>query len=194
LILLGVFLWLKIRSTPPGGSQSIHSLAVLPLTNLSHDSEQGYFADGMTESLLTELFQISSLKVISRTSAMHYKGSNKPLPEIAKELNVDGVIEGSVLRADGRVRITAQLVNAATDTHLWAKSYERDLRDELRLQGEIARTIADEVKANVDPDVKARLANARPVDPRAHEAYLKGRFFFNKMAEEDLQKATEYAN
>ena len=102
-IVLALFLWLKIRSAPPGGDQPIHSLAVLPLTNLSHDPEQEYFADGMTEALITELSQISSLKVISRTSAMHYKGSNKPLPEIAKELNVDGVIEGSVLRADGRV-------------------------------------------------------------------------------------------
>jgi len=121
--LLAVFLWLKIRSAPPSGDQPIHSLAVLPLTNLSHDPEQEYFADGMTEALITELSQISSLKVISRTSAMHYKGSNKPLPEIGKELNVDGIIEGSVQRADGRVRISAQLVNAATDTDLWAKSY-----------------------------------------------------------------------
>jgi TolB-like protein/DNA-binding winged helix-turn-helix (wHTH) protein/Tfp pilus assembly protein PilF len=185
--------WQRVRSMLPGASQPIRSLAVLPLTNLSHDPEQEYFADGMTESLITELSQISSLKVISRTSAMHYKGSNKPLPEIAKELNVDGIIEGSVLRADGRVRITAQLVNAASDTHLWAKSYDRDLRDVLRLQGEIAHAIADEVKANVNPDVKARLANARPVDPRAHDAYLRGQFFLNKITDEDLQKASEYA-
>jgi tetratricopeptide (TPR) repeat protein len=124
---------------------------------------------------------------------MHYKGSNKPLPEIANELKVDGIIEGSVLRAGDRVRISGQLVNAASDTDMWAKSYEGDLRDVLRLQGEIARAIADEVKANVSPDVKARFANARLVDPRAHEAYLKGRFFFDKTTDEGFQKGIEYA-
>jgi tetratricopeptide (TPR) repeat protein len=124
---------------------------------------------------------------------MRYKKTDKPLPQIAKELNVDAVIEGSVLRAGDRVRITAQLIGAVPERHLWARNYERDLRDVLSLQGEIARTITEEVKANVTPDVQARLASARPVNPKAHEAYLQGLFFFNKLTEGDFQKAIEYA-
>jgi TolB-like protein/tRNA A-37 threonylcarbamoyl transferase component Bud32/Tfp pilus assembly protein PilF len=171
----------------------IDSLAVLPLENLSGDPQQEYFADGMTEALIAELGQIGSLRVISRTSVMQYKGAKKPLPQIARELNVDAGIEGSVFRVGDRVRITAQLIGVAPERHLWARNYERDLRDVLSLQGEIARTIADEVKANVTPDVQARLASARPVNPKAHEAYLKGQFFLNKLTDEDIQKATEYA-
>jgi serine/threonine protein kinase/TolB-like protein/DNA-binding winged helix-turn-helix (wHTH) protein len=171
----------------------IDSLAVLPLENLSGDPQQEYFADGMTEALIAELGQIGSLRVISRTSVMQYKGAKKPLPQIARELNVDAVIEGSVFRVGDRVRITAQLIGVAPERHLWARNYERDLRDVLSLQGEIARTIADEVKANVTPDVQARLASARPVNPEAHEAYLKGQFFMSKFTEEGYQKATEYA-
>ena len=171
----------------------IESLAVLPMANLSGDPQQEYFADGMTEALIAELGQIGSLRVISRTSVMQYKGAKKPLPQIARELNVDAVIEGSVLRVGDRVRITAQLIGVGPERHLWVRNYERDLRDVLNLQGEIAHTIADEVKANVTPDVQARLASARPVNPKAHEAYLKGQFFLNKMAEPDLLKATEHA-
>jgi TolB-like protein/Tfp pilus assembly protein PilF len=170
----------------------IDSLAVLPLENISGDPQQQYFADGMTEALIAELGQIGSVRVISRTSVMQYKGVKKPLPQIARELNVDGVIEGSVFRVGDRVRITAQLIGVAPERHLWARNYERDLRDVLSLQGEIARTIADELKANVTPDVQGRLASARPVNPKAHEAYLKGTFFANRFTQEDFQKATEY--
>jgi TolB-like protein/DNA-binding winged helix-turn-helix (wHTH) protein len=171
----------------------IDSLAVLPLENLSGDPQQEYFADGMTEALIAELGQIGSLRVISRTSIMQYKGAKKPLTQIARELNVDAVIEGSVFRVGDRVRITAQLIGVAPERHLWARNYERDLRDVLSLQGEIARTIADEVQAKVTPEVQARLASARPVNPKAHEAYLKGQFFWNKGTDVDLQKAIEYA-
>jgi TolB-like protein/cytochrome c-type biogenesis protein CcmH/NrfG/predicted Ser/Thr protein kinase len=170
----------------------IQSLAVLPLENLSHDPEQEYFADGMTDALIAELGQIGSLRVISRTSVMRYKGTDKPLPQIARELNVDALVEGSVLRAGDRIRITAQLIGAVPERHLWARSYERDLRDALSLQGEVARTIASEVKANVTPDVQARLARARPVNPEAHQLYLLGRFYWNKRTEEGFKKAIDY--
>jgi TolB-like protein/DNA-binding winged helix-turn-helix (wHTH) protein len=176
-----------------GNAPRIESLAVLPLANLSGDPQQEYFADGMTEALIAELGQIGSLRVISRTSVMQYKGAKKPLPQIARELNVDAVIEGSVLRVGDRARITAQLIGVGPERHLWARNYERDLRDVLSLQGEIARTIADEVKANVTPNVQARLASARPVNPKAHEAYLRGKFFLNNWTEAGIQKATEYA-
>jgi len=158
----------------------IESLAVLPLANLSGDPEQEYFADGMTDALIAELGQIGSLRVISRTSVMQYKGAKRPLPQIARELNVDAVIEGSVLRAGDRVRVTAQLIGAVPERHLWARNYERDLRDVLTLQSEVARAIANEVRANVTPDVQARLARARPVNPEAYEAYLKGNYAWKR--------------
>jgi TolB-like protein/lipoprotein NlpI len=173
----------------------IQSIAVLPLENLSRDPEQEYFADGMTEALIAELGQIGSLRVISRTSTMRYKKTDKPLPQIARELNVDALIEGSVLRSGDRVRITAQLIGAVPERHLWARSYERDLRDVLSLQSEVARAIADEVKVNVTPDVQARLARARPVNPEAHELYLKGNDWRRqgdwKKALECFQQATQ---
>jgi tetratricopeptide (TPR) repeat protein len=146
----------------------------------------------MTEELIAQLAQISALKVISRTSVMQYKKARKPLPEIARELDVDAVVEGSVRRAGNRVRITAQLVHAPTDRHLWAKSYERDLSDVLTLQSEVAREIAREVKVALTPQEQARLATTRPVNPRAHELYLKGRFFWNKRTPNDLKKSLEY--
>ncbi|MBZ5671843.1 MAG: winged helix-turn-helix domain-containing protein [Acidobacteriia bacterium] len=151
----------------------IESIAVLPLENLSRDPEQEYFADAMTDALIAELGQIGSLRVISRTSVMQYKEVKRPLPQIARELNVDALVEGSVLRSADRVRITAQLIGAVPERHLWSRSYERDLRDVLSLQSEIARAIADEVKAKVTPDVQARLARARPVNPEAMELYLR---------------------
>jgi TolB-like protein/Tfp pilus assembly protein PilF len=169
--------------------RKIHALAVLPLENLSGDPAQDYFADGMTETLITTLAKISSLRVISRTSAMQYKGVRKALPVIARELNVDAVIEGSVLRDGQRVRITAQLIHAPTDQHLWAESYERDFRDILSLQSEIARHVADEVRIILTPEERARLATARPVDAAAHEAYLRGRYYWNKRSEESATKA-----
>jgi len=164
----------------------------LPLDNLSGDPEQNYFADGMTEELISDLAKISALRVISRTSVMGYKGTRKTLPEIAKELRVDAVIEGSVRRSGDRVRITAQLIHAPTDRHLWAESYERDLRDVLTLQSEVARAIANEIKIQVTPQEQVRLANARPVNPEAHEAYLKGRYHWNKATEQELRKSIEY--
>jgi TolB-like protein/DNA-binding winged helix-turn-helix (wHTH) protein/Tfp pilus assembly protein PilF len=171
----------------------IQSLAVLPLENLSGDPQQEYFADGMTEELITDLGKISALRVISRTSVMRYKGTKKPLPEIAKELNVDAVVEGTVLRSDDRVRITANLLDARADRHLWSETYERDLGDVLMLQGEVARAITNEIQIKVTPQEHARLASTRPVNPAAHEAYLKGQFFFNKLTKEDLLKAIECA-
>src|ERR1035437_7203245 len=170
----------------------IKAIAVLPLANLSRDPEQEYFVDGMTEALITDLAQIGALRVISRTSAMRYKGSDKSLPESARELNVDGVVEGSVLRAGDRVRITAQLIHAATDQHIWAKSYERDVSDVLALQSEVARAIAEEVQAKLTPQERARLARARPVNPAAHEAYLKGRYYWARATEESVRKSIEY--
>ncbi|HYM10215.1 MAG TPA: protein kinase [Bryobacterales bacterium] len=173
----------------PAAGGRIESLAVLPLENLSHDPQQDYFADGMTEQLITDLSKISSLRVISRTSVMGYKGAHKPLPAIAQELNVDGIVEGSVLRSGDRVRITAQLIQAKADRHLWAESYERDLRDVLALQNEVARTIAGAIQAKVTPQEQARLAGGRRVDPEVQELYLKGRFYGNKFSEESLLKA-----
>jgi serine/threonine-protein kinase len=170
----------------------IRAVAVLPLTNLSRDPEQEFFADGMTEALIACLAKIGALRVISRTSAMRYKASGKSLPQIAQELNVDGVVEGSVLRAGNRVRITAQLIHAATDTHLWAESYERDLQDVLVLQCELARTIAGEIKAAVTPEEATRLARATAVNPEAYEACLKGRFHWYRLSAEHLSTAFSY--
>ncbi len=148
--------------------------------------------DGMTEALITDLGKITELRVISRTSAMHYKGGQKTLPEIARELNVDAVVEGAVLRSGNRVRITAQLIQAATDRHLWSESYERDLRDVLALQDEVARAIATEVKIKLSPQEQTRLASARPVNPEAYEAYLKGRYEWNKWTREALERSIEH--
>lgn len=173
-------------------SGQVESVAVLPLENLSGDPEQEYFADGLTEALITNLAKIGALKVISRTSAMRYKSTDKPLPEIAQELNVDAIVEGSALRVGDRVRITAQLIHAETDHHLWAESYDRDLQDVLRLQSEVARTIAREIQVVVAPEESRRLAVAGPVNPEAYEAYLKGRFYFYKLSREHLDTAEEY--
>src|SRR5262249_36562222 len=150
------------------------SLAVLPLTNLSADPVQEYFSDGMTDALITDLAQMGSAKVISRTSVMRYKRTDKLLPEIARELNVDGIVEGTVQRSGGRVRVTAQLIHGPSDRHLWASSYERDLRNVLALQDEIARAIAGEIKLKVKPQEQARLASRHFVNPKAYELYLQG--------------------
>jgi serine/threonine protein kinase/Tfp pilus assembly protein PilF len=170
----------------------ITSVAVLPLANLTGDPAEEYFADAMTESVISNLGQIRALRVTSRTSVMRYKGSSKSLPEIARELDVDAVVEGTVQRAGGRVRVTAQLIHAATDTHLWARDYERDLTDVLKLQGEIARAVADEIRVRVTPDERARLTSAHSIDVRAHEAYLLGRFHSGKGNEESWKRAIEY--
>jgi TolB-like protein/DNA-binding winged helix-turn-helix (wHTH) protein len=176
--------WLWRESNP-----AIRSLAVLPLENLSGDPAQDYFADGMTDALIADLSKISALRVISRTSAMQYKGTKKRLPQIARELNVDGVVEGSVMRSGNRVRITAQLLQAGTDQHLWAETYERDLGDVLKLQGEVAQTIAQQIRIQLTPQQKAQFGSALGVSPEAYEAYLRGRYFWNQRTEEGLGKS-----
>jgi serine/threonine protein kinase/TolB-like protein/Flp pilus assembly protein TadD len=193
LVLLLAGLGWRLGWLPPGPHPGqIQSLAVLPLENLSHDPEQEYFADGMTDELITDLAHIGVLRVISRTSVMHYKGSKKTLPEIARELKVDAVVEGSVERSEDRVRIRAQLIHVADDRHLWAESYERDVRDVLALQDEVARTIANEIKVKLTLQEQAQLTSARPVNPQAHELYLKGRYYWNKRTPEALNKSLEY--
>jgi TolB-like protein/DNA-binding winged helix-turn-helix (wHTH) protein len=173
------------------GAEPIQSLAVLPLQNLSADSSQEYFADGMTEALITDLAKIPGLKVISRTSIMQYKDSHKKLPQIAQELGVDGIIEGAVLRSGDRVRITAQLVRAATDQHIWAESYERDLRDLVALQDDVSRSIALQVQKQIAP-LPQHLANSAAVSPQGREDYLKGRFFWNLRSQVGYLKAIDY--
>jgi TolB-like protein/DNA-binding winged helix-turn-helix (wHTH) protein/tetratricopeptide (TPR) repeat protein len=170
----------------------IRSIAVLPLENLSGDAGQEYFAEGMTDALITDLAQISSLKVISRTSVMQYKGTRKPLPEIAKELNVDGIVEGTVTRSGERVRVDAQLIEASTDRHFWARTYDYDLSDVIVLQNEVARAIANEIEAKVTPQEQARLLRREPVDPQAYELYLKGRYFWNKRTDASVRKSIDY--
>lgn len=185
-------LWVfRSRAPAPTG---IRSLAVLPLENLSGDPAQNYFADGMTDELITDLAQISALRVISRTSAMVYKDAHKPLPQIARELNVDAVVEGSVLRSGDKVRITAQLIEAPTDKHLWSQSYEGDLRDTLAVQNSVARAIADQIRINLTPREQAALRSVDVVNPAAYESYLKGRFFWNKRTADGLRTALAYFN
>ena len=167
----------------------IRSLAVLPLANLTGDPAQEYFSDGMTDALITNLASLPALRVISRQSVMRYKGSTKPLPEIARELGVEGVVEGSVVRSGGRVRITAQLVHAPTDRHLWAHSYERRLEDVLALQGELSRAIAEEVRLTVGTKESQRLTPERTVKPEAYDAYLLGRHHWNQRTAQSLDKA-----
>lgn len=174
------------------GSPAIRSLAVLPLDSLSGDASQEYFADGMTDELIATLGQISALRVISRTSVMPYKGARKSLPEIARELNVDAVVEGTVLRSGGQVRITAQLIEARADRHLWSETYQGDLRDTLTLQNTVARAIADQIQVKVNAREQATLKRVDTVDPEAYEAYLKGRFFWNKRTRDGLKAAKDY--
>jgi TolB-like protein/DNA-binding winged helix-turn-helix (wHTH) protein/Tfp pilus assembly protein PilF len=192
LILLILAVWL-FRSRG-GAHTSIRSLAVLPLDNLSGDAAQNYFADGMTDELITDLAQISALRVISRTSVMVYKGARKPLPQIARELNVDAVVEGTVLRSGDQVRITAQLIEASTDKHLWSQSYQGEFRDTLALQKRVAGAIADQIRINLTPQEQAALKNVKVVNPEAYESYLKGRYFWNKRTAEGLQVALAYFN
>jgi TolB-like protein/Flp pilus assembly protein TadD len=170
----------------------IRSLAVLPLENLSKDTSEDYFADGMTEELITQLGQIRSLRVISRTSVMTYKSNRKSLTEIARELRVEAVVEGSVLRSSDQVRINAQLIAVPADRHMWAQSYAGDLRDTLALQSRVASAIAEQIRATLDPRERAVLAKSKLVNPEAYEAYLKGRYFWNKRTGDGLKKATAY--
>jgi TolB-like protein/DNA-binding winged helix-turn-helix (wHTH) protein/Flp pilus assembly protein TadD len=173
---------------------AIRSLAVLPLENLSGDAAQNYFSDGMTDELITDLAQISALRVISRTSVMVYKGAHKSLPQIARELHVDAVVEGTVLRAGDQVRITAQLIDASTDKHIWSQSYEGELRDTLALQDRVARAIAEQIQINLTPREQAALKSVRVVNPQAYESYLKGRYFWSKRTADGLKVALAYFN
>jgi TolB-like protein len=197
LVLLVVLAWLNIgswrqRSVARAAAVPIRSIAVLPLENLSGDPGQEYFADGMTEALVTNLAQISSLKVISRTSMMTYKGTRRRLPDIARELNVDGIVEGAVIRSGDRVRVDAQLVEAATDRHAWARTYERNLGEVISLQGEIARAIATEIQVKLTPEEHARLQRPDPIDPQTYELYIKGLYLWNKHTDDSLRKSVDY--
>jgi TolB-like protein len=176
-----VLVSVRIVSHRAAVTPSVRSVAVLPLANFSGDPAQEYFVDGMTDELITDLAKIGSLRVISRTSVMRYKRTSKSLPEIARELNVDGIVEGSVTRSGQRVRITAQLLYGPTDKHLWAETYERDLGDVLGLQSEVAQAIAQQVRAQVTPQLQARFRTARPVNPEAYDAYLRGRYYLSNM-------------
>ena len=168
--------WRLVRAKPVDAS--IHSLAVLPLSNLSGDPSEEFFSDGMTDQLITDLAKVGSLRVISRTSVMKYEGTRKSLPEIARELNVDAIVEGSVIRSGQRVRVTAQLLEARTDRHIWAETYDRDRGDVLKLQGEVAGAIAQQVRAQITPAQQNQIGRARTVNPAAYDAYIQGRLYF----------------
>jgi len=195
-IALGAILLLKSEDHRQVRASShlvgIRSLAVLPLANLSHDPDQEYFADGMTEALITDLAKIKSLRIVSRTSVMQYKNSQKPLKQIARELGVDGIVEGTVLRSGGKVRVTAQLIRVDNDEHLWAEMYERNIEDALILQGEVAQTIADQVRIQLLPGERERLSQRSRMDPVAYELYLRGRYYWNKRDANGIRQALDY--
>jgi serine/threonine protein kinase/tetratricopeptide (TPR) repeat protein len=185
-------LWERFGST--GRSPQIHSLAVLPLENRSGDPDQDYFADGMTDELITDLSRISALRVISHTSIMRFKHTNKPLPEIASSLHVDALVEGSIQRFGQRVKVNARLIRATDsgEQQVWARIYERDSSDVLTLQTELATAIADEVRIRLTQNEKARLSESRAINPEAHEAYLAGRYYWNKRTAGGLEKSISY--
>lgn len=184
----GLRAWLPARTSRP----QIRSIAVLPLENLTGDPSENYFADGMTDALITDLAQIGTLRVISRTSSMQYKSTRKPLPQIARELNVDAVVEGTVVRSGDHVRIDAQLIRAETDQHLWAKSYEGNLNQIIALQGDVAAAISNEVRAKLTSEERARLTSQHPIDPEAYELYLRGNYFLETRTREGMEKALQY--
>jgi len=179
--------WLRHRSNP-----QVRSLAVLPLQNLSGDPTQEYFADGMTEELITELAELGSVRIISRTSVMQYKGAQKPLRQIANELGVDAIFEGSVLRSGQHVRVTAQLIDAATDQHIWARTYDRELGDVLLLQSDMAGSIAQEIRAEIKGKARPPVAEISRVDPEEQDLYLRGRYHLGKGSEDEINKGIEY--
>jgi TolB-like protein/DNA-binding winged helix-turn-helix (wHTH) protein/Tfp pilus assembly protein PilF len=193
IVILGI--WLRFFRTASEVNLSrnqIKSMVVLPFENLSGDKDQQYFTDGMTDELIAHLAKIRSLRVISRTSSMEYKGTHKTLSEIARDLNVDAVVEGTILRSGDRVRITAELVQVATDRQLWAETYESQLGDVLALQSQVASAIVNEIRINLTPEEQQRLASTRSVSAESYEAYLKGRYYWNKRSQEGLTKAIEY--
>lgn len=189
---LGLVAWTSWRYVHANAAVSpVHSIAVLPLNNLSGDPSEEFFADGMTDQLITDLAKVATLRVVSRTSVTHYKGTKEVMPEIARELNVDAIVEGSVVRSGNRVRVTAQLIHAPTDRHLWAGTYDRDIGDVLKLQGEVANAIAQQVRAQLTPEQQAQLRSAQAVNPAAYDDYLKGRLYLtNEFTKpESLNKA-----
>src|SRR3984957_14219487 len=195
VLVIGIAIWLaRAGGASTSAAPRLNSIAVLPLDNLSGDPSQEFFADGMTDQLITDLAKVGSLRVISRTSVMQYKGTRKGLPEIARELSADAIVEGSVIRSGQRVRVTARLVRAPTDQHLWAETYDRDLGDVLKLQGEVADAIAQKVRAQLTPQQQTSLRTARPVNPAAYDAYLRGRFYFTTEFTKpvSLRKAQDY--
>ena len=195
VLVISIAFWLaRTGGAPTSAAPRLNSIAVLPLDNLSGDTSEEFFADGMTDQLITDLAKVGSLRVISRTSVMRYKGTRKSLPEIARELDVAAIVEGSVIRSGQRVRVTAQLVQAPADQHLWAETYDRDLGDILKLQGEVADDIARQVRAQLTPTQQALIRRARAVNPDAYDAYLKGRLYFvNEFTKPDsLKKAQRY--
>ena len=183
---------LRDRISGAEGPSPIRSLAVLPFTNMMGDAEQDFFVEGLHESLITELSKIGTLRIISRTSSMYFKGTAMPLPEIARQLDVDALVEGSVLRVGDRVRITAQLIRAANDEHIWAEDYDRDLENVLNLLSEMARMISGEIDAALTPGQQERLTTARIVDPDVYELYLRGRYHLNRFTRQDALKARRY--
>jgi TolB-like protein/tetratricopeptide (TPR) repeat protein len=191
---VSIGLWWRSANTPGGGAgvAPVRSIAVLPLQNLSRDPDQEFFSDGMTEALISSLAQLNSIDVISRTSVMRFKGTTKGAPEIGRELGVDAIVEGSVQRAGGRVRISAQLVRAATATNLWARDFDRDATDVLGLQADVARAIAQQIRLELTPEASKRLSKVRPMKPEALEAYLMGKFHFWKQNESALKEAITY--
>jgi TolB-like protein/DNA-binding winged helix-turn-helix (wHTH) protein len=194
VVTLGLTILWRHQAAPKsnGAGGAIASIAVLPLRNLSRDSDQEYFSDGMTDELITDLAKVGRLRVISHTSVQRYKESKQSLPEIARELGVDAVIEGTVMRSENRVRITAQLIDARTDQHLWAEEYERDFRDILKLQSEVAQEIAGQVGVNLTVVERSNLARTSVVDPAAHEDYLRGRFYQDKLSCTGFREARVY--
>jgi len=192
LVLFGILATIAVINYLPKDQKVIDSIMVLPLQNYSGEPEQEYFVDGMTEALITELSKITGLRVISRTTSMRYKNSDKTPPEIASDLDVGAIVEGSVLRAGDRVRITAQLIDARADKHLWAENYDRDLGDILRLHSEVAKTIANQIRITLTPQDEARLGSAETVDPEVYQLYLKGRYFWSQFGEEHLLKSIDY--
>ena len=191
VIILVVLSTVVVFNLINNNNKKINSIAVLPFINLNVDPGEEYFADGMTETLISNLGKVKSLRVISRTSVMTYKNASRPLPEIAKQLNVDAIIEGSVLNVNGHVRITAKLIKADEDQLLWVKSYKRDLKDILKLQGELAQEITSEIQLKLTPEEHANVVASKPVNPKAYIAYLKGRYFWNMRTSEGFEKAME---
>ncbi|HWO29279.1 MAG TPA: tetratricopeptide repeat protein [Candidatus Acidoferrum sp.] len=178
----------RMRAKDTGGAK-IRSLAVLPLQNLSGDPSQDYIADGMTEELIGRLSRIHGLRVISRTSAMHFKNTQLSVPDIARMLGVDAIVEGSLVREGHQIRVHAQLIRAATDEHIWAGEYQREYQSILEVQEEVARNIVEQIQLNLTPEERARLASRPPVDPQAYESYLRGRYYFNQRTEDALHKS-----